>query len=101
MENALMASQTMENAVLGNAAVDVSVLDRESEALDTELCNLTNLLDTLASRLAPISLTSPQDEDKPGVSQQMSPLCSRIRAWRGRAENACGCVNKLLEELEL
>lgn len=82
-------------------AVVVSALDRESEALETELANLANLLDSLAKRLAPALLTSPQDDEKPATSQAMSPLCSRISGWQDRAKNACKCVNKLLEELEL
>ena len=86
----------------GEKVVDVSVMDRESEALETELCNLANLLDSLAGRLAPVLLSSPQEEkEKPGVSQAMSPLCSRISAWRARIANACRCVNKLLGELEI
>ncbi len=91
----------MEDAVMGKPGVDVSVVDRESEALDTSLENWANLLEKLANRLAPVLLVSPQPEGpETAVCQTMSPLCSRISGWRSRIETACGCVNKLLEELE-
>ncbi len=91
----------MENVAAGKAEVQPSVMDRESEALETELANLANLLDSLAKRLTPLLVVSPQEEEAAGVSQAMSPLCCRISGWKGRVGDACKCVSKLLEELEL